>query len=98
MIDLTRAIPPVPPELDDGLRLALSAMTASNAIGQKLRFNRVGGDERDRAAGARWVSRRLNVDVGSERLVVGNGTQSLLGLIFYEILRANTVLLAEALT
>lgn len=98
MVDLTRAIPPAPPELEASMRLALSTMVASNTIGQKVRYNRIGGDERDRIAGAQWVSRRLNSRIAQDRLIVANGTQSLLGLLFHEILGANSVLLTEALT
>ncbi|KRQ89842.1 hypothetical protein CQ10_37585 [Bradyrhizobium valentinum] len=98
MVDLTRAVPPVPPELEASMRLVLSTMIASNTIGQTVRHNRIGGDARDRIAGARWVSRRLNTRIEQDRLIVGNGTQSLLGLIFYEVLGANSVLLTEALT
>lgn len=97
-IDLTTALPPSPPEFDEELRAALSALARKPDFGSSIRKNRVGGSPHDREAGALWLGQRLGSDLSAERVTVTNGTQSSLMLLLYALVGAGGVLAAEALT
>jgi DNA-binding transcriptional MocR family regulator len=97
-IDLSRAIPPSPAELTDGLRRVLRQLADDDIVSDCLRRNRVGGSEADREAAALWLSQRLGSVPSINRVIVSNGTQSLLGLILFECVGSGGTLLAEALT
>ncbi|OLP62679.1 hypothetical protein BJF93_09015 [Xaviernesmea oryzae] len=97
-IDLSRALPPVPAELETALSLTLKAMAGSNAVSSSIRQNRFSGHAIDRHHAAQWLKRRLTQAPNKDRVIVSNGTQSLLGLLFYERIGRGEVLLAETLT
>ncbi|UVK35998.1 PLP-dependent aminotransferase family protein (plasmid) [Mesorhizobium sp. AR10] len=97
-IDLSRAIPPTPSELSDGLQYVLAQLAIDPSISARLRRNRIGGAEADRAAGAAWLARRLGSRPSIDRVAVANGTQSLLGLLLYHCVGSGSTILAEELT
>lgn len=63
--------------LDTHLRTALSRMIHSDALESCLDYPPLGGFERQRAAGADWVS-RAGVSVNASRVIVCNGAQQAL--------------------
>ncbi|MCC8973311.1 PLP-dependent aminotransferase family protein [Bradyrhizobium sp. Cham227] len=97
-IDLTRAIPPCTTALTRALKKAFLEMGSRNDVGLILRHNRPGGNDRDRAAAARWISRRLGSTPETDRILVTNGTQSAIALLLPMLVRDGTTLGVEALT
>ena len=95
-IDFGRSVPPLVPELGAALAVTLREIAAVHDGGIILR--RAGaGTERDRTAGASWLAERLGSRVAPDRVVIANGTQTLLRLLFEALARPATVL-AEALS
>ncbi|WOH80292.1 PLP-dependent aminotransferase family protein [Bradyrhizobium sp. BEA-2-5] len=97
-IDLSKAIPPTPPELTSGLQDVLAQLGSEPNVGERLRRNRIGGSDEDREAGAVWLGRRLGAKPSLDRVVVAHGTQNLLGLLLRHCIGERQTLLAEALT
>jgi DNA-binding transcriptional MocR family regulator len=97
-IDLARAVPPVPPRLEEAYRSVLAGMVQEGDIGRRIRVNRPGGNGEDRKAAALWLSHRLGFSPNPGQAVLANGTQSLLGLLLYAVVGASQTLLAEELT
>jgi DNA-binding transcriptional MocR family regulator len=97
-IDLTTALPPAPPELDEALRRALRDLAECRDLGVRVRRNRVAGNERDRAAAAAWLAPRLGDALDHERIVLTNGTQSALMLLLQALVGRDQIIAAESLT
>lgn len=97
-IDLSRAIPPVLPELRHGLMRVASNLSVDVNLADRLRRNRPGGTLEDREAAAGWMVGRLAVRPSTDRVIVANGTQSILGLLLLHCVGSNGILLSEALT
>ncbi|MFQ3453231.1 PLP-dependent aminotransferase family protein [Bradyrhizobium sp. UFLA01-814] len=97
-IDLSKAIPPTPPELNSGLQDVLAEFASEPNVGERLRRNRIGGNDEDREAGAVWLGRRLGEKPSHDRIIMAHGTQNLLGLLLRHYVGERHTLLAEALT
>jgi DNA-binding transcriptional MocR family regulator len=97
-IDLTTALPPSPPELDEELCASLAGLAARADFGPAIRKNRVGGNERDREAAHAWLAPRLGPEFDVGRLIVTNGTQSALMLLLQSAVGRGGALAAESLT
>ncbi|WP_192385121.1 aminotransferase class I/II-fold pyridoxal phosphate-dependent enzyme [Mesorhizobium silamurunense] len=97
-IDLSRAIAPAPPKLETALVEAMGMLAASGSLARSMRRNRFAGTEADQEAAALWLALRLGQAPERGRIILANGTQSLLGLLFYQLVGAGEILLAEALT
>lgn len=98
LIDLTRATPPVTPELRDALKWALAALSTDDRLDVLIRSNRIGGNDRDCRIASEWLGKRFGYCPPEDRIIVGNGTQNLLSIAFSCTSGRNGVLLAEALT
>jgi DNA-binding transcriptional MocR family regulator len=97
-LDLTKALPPAPPILDQALSATLRRLSDSDSLGQQIRANRPGGSSEDREVAAIWLSSRFGARPPTDRLLVTNGTQSALGLVLKFIAGPGDVVLAEQLT
>lgn len=97
-IDLMKAFPPTPAMLDGALRDTLIALSREPGLGARIRLNRPGGNREDREAGAAWLSCRFDSPPAPERLLVTNGTQSALALIFQTLAAPGDLIAAESLT
>lgn len=98
-IDMTMNQPPLPeqPELLERVRRGMVQAAALTDLRDLLRYPDMAAGTRDRAAGLRWLGRRLP-GLAAERLVVCPGTQSaLLALLTLLALPGDTVC-AEAVT
>lgn len=98
LIDLTRATPPVTPVLNSALKSTLAAIAGRGDLDRLVRSNRIGGGEGDRAACLPWLRARLGLPLAPDRIVIGNGTQSLLSLTLRHVVGRGGTLLAEVLT
>jgi DNA-binding transcriptional MocR family regulator len=97
-VDLRRSIPPVPTGLHDAFAAALAALAAHAALDRLARTSTAGGTEEDRAIGARWLEPRFGSPIDASRLLLTNGTQSALLLLFRQLVKPGKVLLAERLS
>ena len=94
VIDFGRSVPPLVPEIGAALAATLREIAAEHACGALLHRARPAA-ARDRAAAASWLAPRL--DAAPDRIVIGNGTQALLRLLFEQIAMP-PVVLTEALS
>lgn len=97
-LDLTKAIPPGVPMLDQALSATLSGLCGERDLGTRIRVNRPGGNAQDREAAASWLSCRFTPSPPPERIIVTNGTQSVLGLILQHLAKPGDLIVAEQLT
>jgi DNA-binding transcriptional MocR family regulator len=93
--DLSMNVPPQPPGLAERMAHDLGLLLAAG--GGNLNYQPSGGVARDRAAGARWLARRLGA-VAEDRLVVAAGAQSALFAVLDLLLRRGETLACAALT
>lgn len=96
---MTGNLPPDVPEVFDAqygaaLDAALSRRSPSRLIGA----HQYRGSDRDRAAGAVFTARRLGTAPAPERVVVANGTQSILVQLLSGLVPRGGVLAVEELT
>ena len=98
-VDFRRSLPPDIPGFARELARSLGRMAQDpQHLGALMHESRAGSSERDRAAGVRFLGSRLGADVSPDRIVITNGTQSALALLFRDIVGSSGLLLAEALT
>ena len=97
-VDFRRSLPPVPPRLHAELARSLEHFAGNGALGTLMHESRPRGADRERAAGARFLSSRLGADISPERIMITNGTQSACVLLLRELVGSSGVLLAETLT
>lgn len=97
-IDLTRSIPPFPQSFPDHLSATLARLATDKLVALSLRNGIAGGTERDRGAGAKWLSSRFRETLAAERVVVTNGTQGALLLVLEQCVGKGGLLLAEQLS
>lgn len=97
-IDLTTALPPSPSNLQRALVDALNHIALQTRSAANIRRNRPGGAQDDRAIGASWLAGRFGATIDPARLVVTNGTQSALLLLFSHLLSPGGTLMTETLT
>ncbi|MGY8668602.1 PLP-dependent aminotransferase family protein [Bradyrhizobium sp. UFLA05-109] len=81
-IDLTTALPPAPHIIREALEQAFQEICHSDTTAVNIRRNRPGGAKEDVEAGSRWLRGRFGEELDPERIVVTNGTQSALNLVF----------------
>lgn len=98
MIDFTRSLPPVPDLLHGVLQRALSGISGHEHLERLVRNTAAGGTEDDRLAGAAWLKPRYGAAIDPRRVVLTNGTQSAMLLLFQYLVRPKQVLLAERLS
>src|SRR5262245_20280831 len=94
VIDFGRSVPPLVPEIGAALAVTLREIAAEQDGGALLHRARPAA-ARDRTAAASWLAARL--DAAPERIVIGNGTQALLRLLFEQLAKP-PVVLTEALS
>jgi DNA-binding transcriptional MocR family regulator len=98
IIDLSRAVPPIIPELEASIPTKMKHRMELAGAGGLLRTNRPRGTEEDRHAGASWLSQRLGYVPGIERMVVTNGTLNALFLLLSQLVGKGGTLLTEEMT
>ena len=96
-IDFGRNFPPPSPLVPRYLKQALLE-TAETDIATAVRFPRFMGSDRDRAAGAAWIAQRLGQRPEIDRIVMSNGTQSILAMLMAKFVQPGGTLLTEAFT
>ncbi len=96
-IDLSRSIPPMPPLFTPMLQRTLARLAARDDIGVLSRNSLAGGTAVDRAAARLWLRSRLQ-EPPDNRLIVTNGTQGALLLLFEALVGQGGLLAAEALS
>ncbi|WP_042336993.1 aminotransferase-like domain-containing protein [Bradyrhizobium sp. DOA9] len=97
LIELGRNFPPPSPLVQDALRDSFFYLSRVNAA-DRVRFPRFSGSIKDREAGASWLARRFDLKLDPDRIVIANGTQSVLVMLMAHYLEPGGVLLTEALT
>ncbi|WP_187437106.1 PLP-dependent aminotransferase family protein [Bradyrhizobium rifense] len=96
-IDFGRNFPPPSSVVQRALTDTFAALGRAN-IADAIRFPRFIGTVGDRDAGATWLSRRLGQKPSVERVVLANGSQSILAMLMARFVKAGGVLLTEELT
>ncbi|WFU40193.1 PLP-dependent aminotransferase family protein [Bradyrhizobium sp. CB82] len=96
-IDLTTALPPAPHAIHEALEDAFRQICASDTTAMDIRRNRPGGAREDVECGALWLRGRFGQELDPERIVVTNGTQSALNLLFGAI-EPGATLFTESVT
>lgn len=96
-IDLTTALPPAPHIIHDALEQAFRHICQSDGTAMNIRRNRPGGAKEDVESGSRWLRGRFEEELDPERIVVTNGTQSALKLLFGKM-GPGATLFTEAVT
>ncbi|UVK35509.1 PLP-dependent aminotransferase family protein (plasmid) [Mesorhizobium sp. AR10] len=97
-IDFTRSVAPRPRDIANGLVRTLSTLSTQEDVGCLLDGSVPGGAVEDRVCGARLLSRRFGSAIDPDRIIVTNGTQSALHLLFRTFIRTGGTLLSEALS
>lgn len=97
-VDFRRSLPPVAPHLHERLTACLQSLADRHNLGALMHESRARGSDRERAAGAQFLSSRLGADVTPDRIMITNGSQSAFILLLRELVGSSGVLLAEALT
>ena len=98
IVDFSRSIPPLPPLLADSLRATLAALSSETALAALVHNAPPGGSAHDRAAGAAWLAPRFGSSLPPEQIIVTNGTQNALFLLFEALVGQGGLLLAESLS
>ncbi len=96
-IDFGRNFPPPSPVVQRALTATLADLGGSN-IADAIRFPRFMGTRDDREAGARWIAQRLGQKPDKERVVLANGSQSIMAMLMARFVKPGGVLLTEELT
>ncbi|MGV7215407.1 aminotransferase-like domain-containing protein [Bradyrhizobium sp. UFLA05-112] len=81
-IDLTTALPPAPHIIHEALEQAFQQICHSDTVPMNIRRNHPGGAKEDLEAGSCWLRGRFDAEPDPERIIVTNGTQSALNLLF----------------
>jgi len=99
VINLGGNLPPrVPHVFDDAYRAAVEGILAAGSLNDRIGAHLFLGSERDRAAGAKFAARRLPETPGPDRIVVANGTQSLLTMLMAGLVGRGGTLALESLS
>jgi DNA-binding transcriptional MocR family regulator len=98
-LNLSLNHPPLVPEVfDPEYREAINQVLARETPSEILGSHRWKGTDSDRQMGARFVARRLGAEPSYERVILTNGTQSALVMLFSGLVGPGAVLLTEDLT
>ncbi|WP_083754855.1 aminotransferase class I/II-fold pyridoxal phosphate-dependent enzyme [Bradyrhizobium murdochi] len=96
-IDFGRNFPPPSPMVQRALTDTFADLGGAK-IADAIRFPRFMGTVSDREAGATWLSQRLGRKPDMERVVLANGSQSILAMLMARFVKPGGVLLTEELT
>lgn len=96
-IDFGRNFPPPSPLVEAAIAQSFAHLQKSDIAGA-IRFPRFAGTETDRRAGAAWLARRLGSIPQPDRVVLANGSQSILAMLLARYVKPGGTLLTEALT
>jgi len=96
-VDFGRNFPPPSPFVERAIHESFSHLE-KKGIAEAIRFPRFTGSREDRDAGAGWLSRRLGQTVDPDRIVLANGSQSILAMLIAHFVKPGGILLTEALT
>ncbi|MCC8948624.1 aminotransferase class I/II-fold pyridoxal phosphate-dependent enzyme [Bradyrhizobium sp. Arg62] len=96
-IDFGRNFPPPSLVVERALTDTFAHLGGTN-IADAIRFPRFMGTVSDREAAATWISRRLGQTPHVDRVVLTNGSQSILAMLMARFVRPGGVLLTEELT
>lgn len=96
-IDLGRNFPPPSPVVQRALKDTFANFGGDN-IANSIRFPRFTGTVGDRETGATWLSQRLGQKPDVERVVLANGSQSILAMLMARFVKPGGILLTEELT
>ncbi|MER8929023.1 PLP-dependent aminotransferase family protein [Mesorhizobium sp. M0859] len=97
LIDFGRNFPPPSPIVELAIADSFAHLQKTD-IASAIRFPRFTGTEKDRRAGAAWLSRRLGQQPEADRIVLANGSQSILAMLMARYVKPGGILLTEALT
>ncbi|MDE5445202.1 aminotransferase class I/II-fold pyridoxal phosphate-dependent enzyme [Bradyrhizobium sp. CSA207] len=97
LIDFGRNFPPPSPLIRTAIQESFSYL-AKTDVAEAIRFPRFTGTAKDREAGANWLARRFEGTPDPDRIVLANGTQSILAMLLAYYVKPGGVLLTEALT
>ena len=99
LLNMSGNLPPkVPQAFGDAYRAAVGRVLTEFEPNSLIGAHQFCGSERDRAAGARFVARRLPEAPAHDRVVVANGTQSILMMLLAGIVGRGGRLALEALS
>ncbi|MFE2847747.1 PLP-dependent aminotransferase family protein [Streptomyces scopuliridis] len=90
--------PDVPEVFDARYGAALDAVRTQRSLSRLIGAHQYRGSDRDRAAGAAFTARRLGTTPAPERVVVANGTQSILTQLLSGLVPRGGLLAVEELT
>lgn len=97
-IDFGRNFPPPSPLVSNYLARALMALIEEDHLAAAMRFPRFAGTTADREAGAQWLSKRFGAAPAADRVVLSNGTQSLILMLAAQLAGPGGTILTEAFT
>lgn len=98
-VDFRRSLPPHVPGFAQELASSLGDIAQDpQHLGALMHESRAGSGERERAAGVRFLGSRLGAGISPDRIMITNGTQGALVLLFRDIVGSSGLLLAESLT
>ncbi|MDW9782436.1 aminotransferase class I/II-fold pyridoxal phosphate-dependent enzyme [Sinorhizobium meliloti] len=99
IINMSGNLPPKVPETFDAIYpKAVASVLAAGSPSDLIGAHQFRGSERDRAAGAKFAGLRLPQVPSSDRIVVANGTQSILTMLLYGLVGKGGCLAIEALS
>lgn len=99
LLNMSGNMPPkVPQVLNDAYRVAVQRVLTDFEPNDLIGAHQLCGSERDRTAGARFVGRRLPEVPAPDRIVVANGTQSILVMLLAGLVGRGGRLALEALS
>ncbi|TWB87255.1 DNA-binding transcriptional MocR family regulator [Bradyrhizobium macuxiense] len=98
-LNMSGNLPPkVPHVFNDAYRGAVGGVLADFEPNDLIGAHQFRGSERDRCAGARFVARRLSEMPAPDRIVVANGTQSILLMLLASLVGRGRRLALESLS
>lgn len=97
-VDFLRSLPPQIASQEVHLSVALAQLAERHDLSLLMRQSVARGSEADRAAAAALLTSRFGRTPEASRIVVSNGTQSILLMLFRTLIGSGGVLLAERLS
>ncbi|MDL2410714.1 PLP-dependent aminotransferase family protein [Rhizobium calliandrae] len=98
-INMSGNLPPLVPHIfDDIYRAAIAQVLDDGSPNSLIGAHQFCGSERDRTAGARFAGLRLPQVPPADRVVVANGTQSILSMLLHSLVGKGGCLAIEALS
>ncbi|WP_432284970.1 PLP-dependent aminotransferase family protein [Aminobacter sp. BA135] len=98
-INMSGNLPPLVPHVfDDIYRAAIAQVLDEGSPNSLIGAHQFCGSERDRTAGSRFAALRLPEIPSEDRVVVANGTQSILSMLLHSLVGKGGCLAIEALS